>query len=204
MLLSLKASTGTKGAPRAFSLTLAKITRSPPIGMKPTSRDPELEVKHDQYSKLVSLLGKHVDDLKIGGQPAFLKIIVDTLEYHFGKLKYEAREFTNTGVRHRQLEDGTIITDQDKYIKAIKTISSTSTSGKKCDESCTEEMKTEFASAIGAIAYALITQYQILVYVVALQRRTHDPLVMHLRRANALIRHIQRYPQIARIRPWSA
>ena len=56
-------------------------------------------------------------------------------------------------------------------------------------------MKTEFASAVGAIAYALTTQYQILVYVVALQRRAHDPLAMHLRRANALIRHIQRYPQ---------
>ena len=47
VLLALKAATGTKGAPRAFSLKLGRTTKSPPLSLMPTSRDPELEAGHN-------------------------------------------------------------------------------------------------------------------------------------------------------------
>ena len=51
--------TGTKDAPRAFSLKLAKVTRSPECGFAPTTMDKELECRHESQ-KLTSLLAKHV------------------------------------------------------------------------------------------------------------------------------------------------
>ena len=41
-----KPGTGSKDAPRAFSLKLATVTRSKKVGLKPTTFDSELEVKH--------------------------------------------------------------------------------------------------------------------------------------------------------------
>ena len=43
-LLALKASTGTVGALRAFSLKLARVTRGPPLYLRPLSRDAELDI----------------------------------------------------------------------------------------------------------------------------------------------------------------
>ena len=59
-------------APRAFSLKLATVTRNPRVGLVPTTFDAELEVKHryDQGTpKLVLMIAKHVDDIKVTGEP---------------------------------------------------------------------------------------------------------------------------------------
>jgi hypothetical protein len=58
-LWCVKPGTGTKDAPRAFSLKLRKTTVA--IGLKPTSFDPEFEVKEN------SLTAKHVDDVNMTG-----------------------------------------------------------------------------------------------------------------------------------------
>ena len=41
-----KPGTGSKDAPRAFSIKLATVTRSDAVGLRPTTFDSELEVKH--------------------------------------------------------------------------------------------------------------------------------------------------------------
>ena len=41
-----KPGTGSKDAPRAFSMKLATVTRSAKVGLRPTTFDAELEVKH--------------------------------------------------------------------------------------------------------------------------------------------------------------
>ena len=46
-LRCIKPGTGCKDAPRAFSMKLARVTRSPECNAKPTRWDPELEVKHE-------------------------------------------------------------------------------------------------------------------------------------------------------------
>ena len=43
----IKPGTGCKDAPRAFSMKLARVTRSPECNAKPTTWDPELELKHE-------------------------------------------------------------------------------------------------------------------------------------------------------------
>ena len=66
-LLSLKAATGTKGAPRVFSLKLVCITRASLLHFKPISRDAELEVSHDSNGELQLLFGKLVGVIKHKG-----------------------------------------------------------------------------------------------------------------------------------------
>ena len=68
-------------------MKFAQVTRSPECNAKPATWDPELELKHESVggstsgashgagsgntsaaSRLVLMLSKHVDDLKIAGQ----------------------------------------------------------------------------------------------------------------------------------------
>ena len=46
VLFALDANAGTVGAPRAFGVKLAEITRGPPFYLRPLSRDAEVEVGH--------------------------------------------------------------------------------------------------------------------------------------------------------------
>ena len=46
-LRRIKPGTGCKDAPRAFSMKLARATRSPECNAKPERRGPEHEVKHE-------------------------------------------------------------------------------------------------------------------------------------------------------------
>ena len=113
-----KPGTGSKDAPRAFSIKLSAVTRSAKLGLKPTTFDPELEVKHKD-GKLVLMIAKHVDDIKVTGEVQEVKTLMTELENVFGKLTVNRNEFTNCGIRHRKHKDGTITLDQDEYIRAL-------------------------------------------------------------------------------------
>ena len=41
----------------------------------------------------------------------------------------------------------------------------------------------------------MMTQFHLLIYVVALQRKSHNPLVLHCRKLNALLAHMQKQPR---------
>jgi hypothetical protein len=117
-----KPGTGSKDAPRAFSVKLATVTRGKSVGLVPTTYDPELELKHkvtNGRSELVLMVGKHVDDLKVAGTKTETDLLVRELEKVFGKLTITRNDFTNCGVRHKRLKDGTITLDQDEYIQAL-------------------------------------------------------------------------------------
>ena len=62
-----KLGTGLVDAPRAFSLKLGMVTQTS-CGLIPSKVDLELCLKHDQ-GRLVCIVTKHVDDLKIAGEP---------------------------------------------------------------------------------------------------------------------------------------
>jgi len=193
-LESMKHGTGTKGAPRAFSLKLAGVTQGPKIKMKALTFDREMEVRHDN-DKLVASACKHVDDIKYGAEPDVLyKVIIPALEEVFGKLKINKNTFTNTGVRHTRQADGTIVTDQDEYIQALKPITNHKMVGKPADDDADDELTALFWSLLGAAAYAIITQFWLAVYIVSLQRNTSKPKILHLRRLNAVIRVAQKRP----------
>ena len=125
--------------------------------MKALTYDREMEVRHDN-GKLVASGTKHVDDIKYGAEPHILwKEIVPALEEVFGKLKINKKTFTNTGVRHSRQDDGTIVTDQDEYILALKTITTPKMIGKPAEDDADDELTALFWSLLGAVAYAIYT-----------------------------------------------
>lgn len=176
VLLALKASTGTVGAPRAFSLKLAKVTRGPPFYLRPLSRDSEMEVCHRQLTTtgdttLRLALAKHIDDLKVIAKPPAVTLFRHTLEAVFGKLKYHEGELKNTGIEHKPFPDGSIEMGQTTYIQGIQPIDSAVLVGKDADTLADEPVVGMYRSVLGAVAYTQLTQLHTLVYIVAAQRQ---------------------------------
>ena len=191
VLRCIKPGTGCKDAPRAFALKLAKYTRHPKIGLTPTLYDSELEVKLKD-GRIVLMLAKHVDDLKVAGEPHEVDALVTHLESGFGKLTFSENCFTNCGLRHTRLPDGSIEMDQDEYISAMKAIRHPELTGRNSNEPCSEAVKGLYQSLLGAVAYALMSQAWASVFVIALQRRTSNPLNLHVRRLNLLLAALQK------------
>ena len=93
VLRCIKPGTGCKDAPRAFSIKLASVTRSPKVGLQPLNGDPETEVKHVN-NQLVLIICKHVDDLKIAGEESEVQNLIAELEAVFGKIDRNDNNFT--------------------------------------------------------------------------------------------------------------
>ena len=91
--------------------------------------------------------------------------------------------------------DGSIRMSQTSYIQGIQPMDSSSFTGKAPDEEVVPAVATEYKSVLGAVAYAMMTQFHLLVYVVAAQRQSHKPTVLHCRRVNALLSHMKKHPR---------
>ncbi len=78
MLHCDKPGTGLADAPRAFSLKLSMITRDK-CGLIPSNIDQELCYKHKD-GRLVCLMTKHVDDMKIAGEPSEVRDVLAKLQ----------------------------------------------------------------------------------------------------------------------------
>ena len=79
-----KPGTGLVDAPRAFSMKLSQITRDK-CKLIPSQVDPELCFRHDN-GRLVCILTKHVDDIKMAGEPDIVKMVLRHLEERFCEL----------------------------------------------------------------------------------------------------------------------
>ena len=191
VLRCVKPGTGCKDAPRAFSMKLAEYTRSEKIGLKPSMFDPELELKH-RNGVLVLMLVKHVDDLKVAGEPQEVEALIKHLEAGFGKLTFAEAEFTNCGLHHCRSADGTVCMDQNEYILAMRPIRHPELTGRPSTDPCSAEVHNLYQSLLGAVAYALLSQAWAAVFVIALQRRTSNPLNIHVRRLNLLLAAMQK------------
>ena len=82
-------------------IKLSAVSRNPKLGLRPTTFDPELEVKHKD-GKLALMIAKHVDDIKVTGDTQEVKLLMTELERVFGKLIVTRSEFTNCSTRHRK------------------------------------------------------------------------------------------------------
>ena len=169
-------------------MKLASVTR---IGLKPLSADPECEVKHVN-GKLVLILVKHVDDLKIAGEEKEVQLLLKSLGEVFGKSDRNNNDFTCVGIHHHRKPDGTIILDQNGYISALKQIHHPDITGKPLEADCSETVTRLYWSLLGAVAYTLLTQHWIAVYIIALQRQTHKPKYQRIRRLNSLVKILQK------------
>ena len=189
-----KPGTGLVDAPRAFSMKLAQVTKSK-CRMVPSTVDAELVIKYEG-DQLLCLMAKHVDDLKITGERETILKVLKFIQDVFGELKIEWFTFTNCGLRHIQDPKTFGITlDQEEYIKNIKPIIHEDLKGRSSDSECSQELIQLFMSLLGAVAYALMTRIDVAVFICALQRVTHKPKVIHLKRLNAVLRWMQANPK---------
>ena len=98
------------------------------------------------------------------------------------------------------MPNGDVVADQDEYIKDLRTISNGDLTGKPAHEECSHALQALFWSLLGAVAYTLLTQVWISCFVIALQRVTHKPTILHVKRLNVVVRAIQSRPQRVRYR----
>ena len=188
-LRNTKPGTGTKDAPRAFSLKLRQTTKN--LGLKSTSYDQEFEIKPDLRT------AKHVDDINMTGVEHAIDRYTKHVEDIFGKCKVHKHEFTNCGIRHKKLPNGDVTLHQEECIKTLRPIVTLELTGKPPEDPATKLVADQFASLRGALAYTVLTQDWIKVYVVALQRVQH-PTNLQVRRPDALTRKLQNTPQTLR------
>ena len=200
-----KPGTGCNDAPRCFSMKLSQVTKDV-CGMVACTVDNEFCLLHETSSpeakksrfgrRLVCVMAKHVDDLKLTGVREVVVKVLEQIQAVFGKLKIDWNNFTNCGVRHRQ--DTTtkeVLLDQEEYIKGIKVIEHPDLTGKQPEELACTELHQQFWSVCGALAYAVLTRPDIAVFVAALQRMSHAPTVIHCKRLNTVVRWTQRNPK---------
>jgi len=186
-LRNTKPGTGTKDAPRAFSLKLRRTTTGK-LGLKSTSYDPEFEITTSLRT------AKHVDDINMTGDEGHVDHYITDVEKVFGKCKVTKHQFTNCGVRYTKRKHGDVAMDQDEYIKTLRPIVSHELTGKPPAETATKLVCDQFVSLRGAVAYTVLTQDWIKVYVVSLQR-VQTPTNLDVRRLNAVTRKLQREPK---------
>ena len=84
------------------------------------------------------------------------------------------------------------ILDQNEYAHAIKPVALTELMKLQDDEPLSGLLQTCFMTLLGATAWLLQARMEIAVYVSALQRQTHAPRALDLRRLNRVIRWTQR------------
>ena len=189
-----KPGTGLVDAPRAFSIKLSSVTCEK-CGLMPSKVDPELCFKHIN-GRLVCLMTKHVDDLKIAGEPAVVQDILLKLQETFGELKISKHSFLNCGVQHTQCpRTKEISLDQVAYATNLRSIAHTQLSTGKPEDLASPELHQRFMSLLGAIAYLAHTRVDILVFVSALQRHNAKPEVQHVKKLNKLLAWIQKHPK---------
>ena len=59
------------------------------------------------------VVSKHVDDLKIAGEPVEVEKFMKEIEKRFGKLTVNENKFMNCGINHERDSSGTISMDQN-------------------------------------------------------------------------------------------
>ena len=105
-----------------------------------------------------------------------------------------ARVFVSCGVRYLQLDDNTVRLSQQHYALSLQPIVSREIQTGQPETPASDELKGQYMSVLGALAYLMITRIDLAVYVAALQRAAHAPTVAHAKRLNVLVRYVQRTP----------
>ena len=155
------------------------------MGMRSLSYDPECEIKKDLVS------AKHVDDVNLTGKNKEIDHYTYEVEKVFDKCKLNKNEYTNCGVRNIKHPNGDVTLDQDEYIKTLRPIVSSELTGNAAEAAATKYIADLFVSLRGALAYTILTQAWIQVYIVSLQR-VNEPTNLHVRRLNAVTRNFKR------------
>ena len=101
--------------------------------------------------------------------------------------------FIHTGVTH-DLSETEVSMHQVEYVAALRPVQSAELTSLKDDDLLTGTLFSFFLTLLGAAAWALLTRMDVAVYVASLQRHSHGPTALHLRRLNRVISYMQRHP----------
>ena len=192
VLHCLKPGTGSRDAPKCFSLKFRKVTSA--FGFQPSSIDSELELLY-RAGVLIMIILKHVDDIKMAGKKAIIEEFVQHVSKTFGKMDIEWKKFTFCGVQHEQYEDGSVSLDQVKFLAACKPIAQPEALAGGATAVLPETARRHFLSLLMTVAYALLTRPDVSVFISALQRESHRAQVVHVRRINQVLKWLQSNPR---------
>ena len=137
-------------------------------------------------------MAKQVDDMNVAGWREEIRNLRYHLEQAFGPLNFQEKSYTCVGIHFEQLENGTDQLDQNDYIASMNAVMHPELTGPPPDKKATLTVQALYQSLLGDVAHALIIQFWISVYVVALQRRSKSCQNIHVRRRNAVLQALQR------------
>ena len=105
--------------------------------------------------ELILMVSTHLDDLKSTAQQRVLDAFIAALEKVFGKLAKHQGEFVHCGLRHRQFDDCTVLTDQADYANNLRCILTRSSwqarrTTRRCRLRCTSSSAVYLEASLGA------------------------------------------------------
>ena len=95
---------------------------------------------------------------------------VQGVEKIFGTCTLNDHACGNCTVRYAELANGGVTMDQDDYVKQLRPMQRPELTGTASEEKATQTVTDMFISLRAALAYPLILQVSLVVYVVLLQR----------------------------------
>ena len=182
---------GLRDAPRLWGLALQKALCS--LGLTASQSDSQLYLKHSQ-SRLVLALSIHIDDLKITGIPSEQENLVKALEEKFDAMKIERDNFEHLGVTHRLLDDGSRTLSQENYVKELRPIAEAELKILSSQEFVNEQVKSQYMSLLGGLAWVVQTRPDIAVFISALQRHLQKPRVQDVLNLNRVLKYVKLKP----------
>ena len=188
VLRLLKPVYGLKDAPKAWRMMLHVYLSE--LQGKQLLVDRQIYMWHDENNKLTMLVSTHVDDMKVTGDPAWIKWLCFELEKKVGKLTIKHKSFEHCGVQHEQREDGSIIMHQNHYVKQLKAIALPSHYNAK--DPLPSWVNSAFQTLLGGLSWLCLTRYDIAIYVCAMQRAGKSPTYVQAESANKVLRWCQR------------
>jgi len=112
-----------------------------------------------EKGRLVGIIGAHVDDFLIAGaeENPLWKRITENLLAAFRWTPWETGTFKQCGVKVQQMDDGSIVQDQEEYLQTIEEIDLDKDRAKEGSSPVTEKERSELRALLGALQW-IVTQ----------------------------------------------
>ena len=143
------------------------------------------------------VIGLHVDDGICGGNEAFREKLTQLeKKYPFGSKKVQ--NFTFTGIQMSQRGDHSIMMSQEKYVKAIPSITISHDRRKNEGDSVTESERQDLRGLIGSLQYAAVhTRPDLSARLSFLQSDINSAKVSTLMMANQALHEAKRHSEVS-------
>ena len=164
---------------------------------KPTTHDEHLLVRHHGSGGSLDFMAtEHVHDIKRTCDLGTLKQYIAILEEAFGKgeLEIAIENVGCCGTRHTITDEGHEL-DQIQYISKIRPINNTALTFGKDDDPADATNAKLYLSLVMAMAFVLMTRWDVHFHLTALQRWLQKPHHRHIRKINDIVRWVQRHPR---------